>query len=160
MPVLNVPGSTRHTSTPNGSTSHRSASLNPSTACLVAAYTLHSGSATRPARLETLMMRPRCAARIDGSTARVTAISPNTLVSNCWRTSSSDCSSKGPLTTTPALLTRAWTGPYLSVSSRILAAAPAAVTSSCSTATVTPRASAACKSAVRRSGSRMVATTR
>ena len=66
-----------------------------------------SGKATRPERLDTLMIRPRPAARMEGSTALVTAITPKTFVSNWARMTASHCSSNAPPIATPALLTRA-----------------------------------------------------
>ena len=87
--VRMAPGSISTTRIPNGRSSRRNASLMASTAYFVAWYAPPSGNVMRPPTELTLRIRPRPRFRICGRNARVTAISPNTLVSNCFRNSAS-----------------------------------------------------------------------
>lgn len=85
-----------HTSMPWGLSSIRSESLSPSTANFVAWYQAPSGSYIFPPIEDTLMILPRPAARIPGSTNWVMRASPKRLTSNCRRPSASSTSSSEP----------------------------------------------------------------
>ncbi|MEZ4406104.1 MAG: hypothetical protein R3A52_06490 [Polyangiales bacterium] len=85
------------TSTPSARSSTRSASESDSTAYFVALYAPKKGKVMRPPTLLTFSTRPFPRASIFGRNARVTDISPKTLVSNCARRSSSVTSAVGAM---------------------------------------------------------------
>ena len=80
------PGSTIVVRIPKGSTSKRSDSIQPSTPNLLAAYATTNSWPISPAVDEIVTTCPDRCARITGSTARVTFIGPNKLVSIWART--------------------------------------------------------------------------
>ena len=80
-------------------------SIQPSTANLAAQYASLKGCPMRPPMLVTEMIRPDPAARIAGSTARVTRQTPKKLTSNVRRRSSNDVCSSVPRKPAPALFT-------------------------------------------------------
>src|SRR3954467_2274560 len=102
------------------------------------------------------MTRPERCLRISGSTARVTVIGPNRLVSICARTCSVVSSSKKPAKKLPALLTRTSRRPKRSAAA---AAAFSALCGSVTSRAVTSRFSCSPTAEWTLSGLRPVATT-
>ncbi len=94
--VRKKPGSTSIVRMPNGSTSGVRDSIQPSTPNLEAAYAVQNAWPTMPAVEEIATTSPERWARMTGSTARVTFIGPNRVVSICARTASGLSSSKNP----------------------------------------------------------------
>ena len=94
--VATAPGVNTFTRTPKGASSWLSDCENPTTANLDAAYSEYSGIATSPVSEATLMITPLPRSRMPGSTARVTASTPPTLVANWRSTTSGVAVSKGP----------------------------------------------------------------
>jgi hypothetical protein len=82
---------------PNGATSARSDSIQPSTPNLAAAYAVTwSKPAPSPADEEIVMMCPERCLRITGKAARVTFIGPISVVASCLSIWSGVSSSKYP----------------------------------------------------------------
>ena len=102
------------------------------------------------------MTRPPCWRRITGSTARVTVIGPNRLVSICERTCSVVSSSKKPARKLPALLSSTSMRPKRSTAT---ATASSALWGSVTSRTVTSRFSCSPRAERTASGLRPVATT-
>ncbi len=102
------------------------------------------------------MTRPERCRRITGSTARVTVIGPNRLVSSCARTCSVVSSSKKPARKLPALLTSTSIRPKRSTAA---AAASSALCGSVTSSAVTSRFSCSPTAEATVSGLRPVATT-
>src|SRR5215831_14534668 len=108
--VATAPGATTITSMPNGSSSRRKPSDNPSSANFEAAYGERNGTAFLPPTELILTMRPGVPLSVrsvprSGPNALVVITTPVRLMSICRRKSSSGSSKSDPAKTTPALLT-------------------------------------------------------
>src|SRR5262245_47401839 len=164
MSVSNIPATRMVTPRPNGATSSARASAQRSRAPLAAEYALIDGMPRTPPWLEITTIRPRPAARMDGSSSWVSRTAPNRFVRNSRSHASKGISSTHATAAIPALCTSASGAP--TASSMTLAPAWIDAGSSRSSRTPikrgspTPARVAARRRSSPASGERMAATTR